>query len=540
MVARNWSNTAGGDWSNPTNWTGSVEPGNGDSVDFASGSYTSVIDTGFPLGAALDVVVLSANVILDVQQSITVNSVIGSRTADGTDSGLLEVGNGAVLTYTAAPVGDINNQVLYIKSDGVGAPGEVIFTAATLGIDAGSVITMDGVNFDARGIVDPSVVINLVNGATFTATASDAFNDGTIALSGGMANLADIGDLSNSTGNAADQVVDMGGSGHGELLLPDTAAGLGLTIEGFGVDDEIGVAGISVKSATYDASQHLNLFSGTNGTGSLLAQLTGVTLHTGLTATLGASQFSVVTNAVGTFIELTACFSGGTLISAERGEVAVEDLRVGDRICTVLDGKTELVIWIGRRYIDCRQHPRPQQVWPIRIATGAFGPGRPRCDLWLSPDHAVYVGDALIPIKYLVNGTSITQVINDAITYYHVELPRHNIVLANGLPAESYLDIGDRRSFENCNGTVALHPDFASRIWEAEGCAPLVVAGPKLAAARRWVSALATAKHAELSSRQHRSPTGAEQCKPVSEQRPAARAGLRPVDGSHGDLRLVA
>jgi hypothetical protein len=103
----------------------------------------------------------------------------------------------------------------------------------------------------------------------------------------------------------------------------------------------------------------------------------------------------------------------------------------------------------------------------------------------------VFIGDVLIPVKYLLNGTTITQVPVEEVTYYHVELPRHAVLLAELLPTESYLDTGDRSNFVSGNGPIALHPDFASRIWDAEGCAPLVVTGPALEAARRWVAAMA-------------------------------------------------
>ena len=66
-------------------------------------------------------------------------------------------------------------------------------------------------------------------------------------------------------------------------------------------------------------------------------------------------------------------------------------------------------------------------------------------------------------------------------------------LLAEGLPAESYLDTGDRGNFANGGGAVALYPDFASRVWDAAGCAPLIVTGPALEAVRRWVDALAGA-----------------------------------------------
>ena len=49
--------------------------------------------------------------------------------------------------------------------------------------------------------------------------------------------------------------------------------------------------------------------------------------------------------------------------------------------------------------------------------------------------------------------------------------------MANGLPAESYLNSGDRGSFEDGGAPLVLHPDFATRVWEAAGCARLVVIG---------------------------------------------------------------
>jgi len=135
--------------------------------------------------------------------------------------------------------------------------------------------------------------------------------------------------------------------------------------------------------------------------------------------------------------------------------------------------------------VECRQHPRPHTVWPVRVAAGAFGPRRPQRDLWLSPDHALFLQGVLIPVKYLIDGAAIVQVPVDTVTYYHVELPRHAVLLAEGLAAESYLEAGDRANFANGGGAVALYPDFATLRWEAQGCAPLVVTGPKLEAARR-------------------------------------------------------
>jgi hypothetical protein len=193
-----------------------------------------------------------------------------------------------------------------------------------------------------------------------------------------------------------------------------------------------------------------------------------------------------------TITDTVLCYSAGTRIATARGEVPIEQLAEGDLALTHR-GELVPVQWIGRRHINCRRHPKPEKVWPLRVAAGAFGETLPHSDLWLSPDHAVYVDDVLIPIKHLINGTSIAQVPTDQVTYYHIELPHHDVLLAEGLPAESYLDTGDRSRLANGGQPIMLHPDFSARTWEAMGCAPLIVTGPHLAAARRRLNARAAA-----------------------------------------------
>ncbi len=196
--------------------------------------------------------------------------------------------------------------------------------------------------------------------------------------------------------------------------------------------------------------------------------------------------FPVLTGAIG-------CFAAGTRLRAENGETLVETLQAGDRVWSVLSQDWQTVVWVGQRTVDCARHPQPQEVWPVRVRAGAFGPNLPVCDLWLSPDHAVFIHDVLIPVRYLVNGDSIAQFKWDTVDYYHVELKKHGILLAEGLTVESYLDAGERSNFANGGGAVALHPVFATAacpgdLWEMRGCAPLVVTGPQLDAARATVA----------------------------------------------------
>jgi autotransporter passenger strand-loop-strand repeat protein/ELWxxDGT repeat protein len=193
------------------------------------------------------------------------------------------------------------------------------------------------------------------------------------------------------------------------------------------------------------------------------------------------------------------CYLAGTRIRTTRGEVEVESLRAGDRALSAFGGTSEIV-WTGHRDVDCARHPVPADVLPVRIRAGAFGPGLPARDLRLSPDHAVFVdlagdGGVLIPVRYLVNERTIVQEAAGRITYWHVECAQHDVLLAEDLPAESYLDTGNRDAFVEA-GATSLHPDFAigaRDVWEQFACRPLVESGPALDAARAHLGARAVA-----------------------------------------------
>ncbi len=64
----------------------------------------------------------------------------------------------------------------------------------------------------------------------------------------------------------------------------------------------------------------------------------------------------------------------------------------------------------------------------------------------------------------------------------------HDVLLADGLPAENFLDMRDRSNRAHRAGPVRLHSDYAARMREAFGCARLIVTGPELAAARALVA----------------------------------------------------
>ena len=152
------------------------------------------------------------------------------------------------------------------------------------------------------------------------------------------------------------------------------------------------------------------------------------------------------------------CFAAGVRLTGENGPVAVETLRVGDRLLT-LSGAHKPIVWIGRRRLVCGGHPEPERVWPVVIAAGAIGEGLPAHDLVVSPGHALYVEGRLVPAIRLINGATIRQAPVAEVDYWHVELPGHDVIYAEGLPAESCLNGGDRADFEG-GAVMKPNPDF--------------------------------------------------------------------------------
>jgi hypothetical protein len=190
------------------------------------------------------------------------------------------------------------------------------------------------------------------------------------------------------------------------------------------------------------------------------------------------------------------CFAAGTRVLTRNGEVAVERLQVGDEAVALLGGGLSRVRWIGKRRVACETAKHPAALWPLRVRAHAFGPGRPHRDLMLSPDHAVHVDGVLIPVRYLENGTTVVREPCRAVTYYHVELERHDLLLSEGLATESYLDTGNRDDFvgEHRDPAQAEAEAAAARqVWAERGCAPLCLDGPVLARARARLAARATA-----------------------------------------------
>ncbi len=436
--------------------------------------FVDLTDTGSALTATGSLAIGDAGF---GELSIAAGAVVSATAATlgvqagGVGQAMLGGTGGKLVLSGALVVGGAGAGVLSIATG-----GDVIATSVTIG-SAGAVNMLGGT-------LDPPSIFNngVITGFGFL--DGPLVNAGSLIASGGTLEIA--GDVSGggslalgSGGLVLDGAVAAGTTisftdGPGALTV-SAPARFAAAISGFASGDTLSFLGVT--AASYDTPSHT--LSVITASGSIALPLV---------ATTGAIHLSSTANG----LLVAACFAEGTHLLAPEGRMPVEAIRPGQMLRTA-EGGVAPVIWVGRRRLDVRRHRRRQDVMPVRVRAGAFAAGVPARDVLLSPDHAVFVGGVLVPIRYLANGRTIVQERVESITYWHVELPRHGVVLAEGLPCESYLDTGNRSAFEGGGPALDLHPDFARAVWAAEGCARLVTEGAEVIAARAELLARAGA-----------------------------------------------
>jgi hypothetical protein len=174
------------------------------------------------------------------------------------------------------------------------------------------------------------------------------------------------------------------------------------------------------------------------------------------------------------------CYLRGTHVRTPEGERRVEDLKIDDPVVT-LSGESKPIKWIGHQRFKRSSESWPKDFEPIRISRFALDDRSPHRDLYVSPNHAIYIDGVLIPAKYLVNGLNITQCAPegaDVIDYLHIELFAHAVIYAEGATAETFGSLRETRDhFDNFYEYYRRYPNEKETAHAP--CAPLLWGQPR-------------------------------------------------------------
>ena len=141
------------------------------------------------------------------------------------------------------------------------------------------------------------------------------------------------------------------------------------------------------------------------------------------------------------------CFTPGTLIATQRGEIPAEMLRVGDRVVT-RDNGIQDVRWVGKSRMFVQDFQANPHLLPVLLRQGSLGKGLPERDLLISPNHRVLVAntrtslafsdaEVLVAAKHL-RAEGIQTIDSSGTTYLHFMFDRHEVILSNGAWTESF------------------------------------------------------------------------------------------------------
>lgn len=500
-------------------YEGALYVGSGMVMDDIIGQSNALIDVS---GTTNDAAAGSASTIM-----VHKGGTVGSALASGASS-LIEIASGG--SIQSATIQD-------------GAGGSIASGAAlqVLTISAGSITVASGatlgtmfVSNGATATLDPASVVSLVDVYSGGVVSGAHIGSGAemVVYAGGTT----VDTLINGSPDTALDYVSSGATAINTIISGAAKTEARLTIESGAVlsNTSIGQHGeIVISGLKYDAGGYTYVQGGT-----LYVVEDGQTWSTGLNgvyragtgakagATTGsADDFYLLNDGNGNTMIVYTCFLPGSMIRLEQGEVAVEHVKRGDKICVFVDGREEIrTVKTVRKGMTKVETHQPDDIagWAVQIDKDAFAPNVPNRDLFVTPEHCFYFEGRFIPARMLVNGQTIRyDKSQDVFDYYHVETEQHSVIWANNALTESYLETGERLEWagsDNGEGGalgqfVQLHP----LTWEKDAAVPLEVS-------REFVEPI----HKDLVARAHALGHIA------SEQQKEAQAGL-----ADPDLRLL-
>jgi len=390
--------------------------------------------------------------------------------------GVVLLGTGSVVNHGSiygGGYGEFIHQGGTATNDGtiIGHRKGIFLVNATLE-NAGTItgITDASVFFNGPGtnrlIVDAGAVFNgIVDAATIASN--------TLELTSGAA-TGTISSFGTQYVGFQNITIDSGAA----WTITGTKAGLGApTIHGFNAHDKLDITNLVFNAhdtVSFDSVSDVLSILAANGTTVL------DTLH--MAGDFTGHVFNLADDGHGgTFVEEdgAACYLRGTRIRTPGGDRPVEDLRIGELI-SIHGGEALPLKWIGRRAYRDWLAIGNADVQPILFKAGSLADRVPARDLYVSPEHAMFLDGMLVPARHLVNGTSIvTCEGTDDIEYFHLEFDRHAVIVAEGAAAESFVDDDSRMLFHNADEYRRLYPGEPRRRFP-EFCAPRVESGHAL------------------------------------------------------------
>ncbi|HVC59617.1 MAG TPA: Hint domain-containing protein [Acetobacteraceae bacterium] len=468
--------------------SGLLEVGSGGTVAIANDGTTisagvttvtsDALNIGQDTGSTGTVTVTGAGALLTAASAVHVGAA---------GHGVLDVLNGGSFVITNTSIGNLD-----LGGSGNGPEGGT----GTVAVSGGGNIEADTGLFIWAGStlsVDASSGIDLGTSGTYAAGAID-IESGHALIGAGLIEAAVVNSGEIAASNAATLTASTGGtleitgavSGTGGITL---AAGSTLKLDGLvsGSQSVTFATAAGAEALVLGAPQTTNAFGIANwqyGDEIVFAGGATVTgahwLGSGTLAvdsSAGTMDFTNVGLAGGVlpnfttgsdFVELVLCFVAGTHIATPTGEVPVERLSVGDTVLTH-GGEARPITWIGTGRVLATRGRR-NAATPVIVRKGALADNVPHRDLHVTKGHSLYLDGVLIPVEFLVNHRSILW--DDRaqeVALYHIELGSHDVLIANGAPAESYRDDGNRWLFQNANNGWEQPPK--------PPCAPVLTGG---------------------------------------------------------------
>ncbi|MFT8464556.1 Hint domain-containing protein [Acetobacter persici] len=319
-------------------------------------------------------------------------------------------------------------------------------------------------------------IVTVANGASLTLDNSDKIapnshvvvgNGGTLILGGYATTTSDL--------------IQFDGSGGTIEIAAGTTPSIIQYITNISENDTIIIDGLKADGYNYVDGVYTLTNNGTPISGTSSFQLPDANEGTTFTVSTitvdngnGTTTTKTVLNA-----QHVVCFLPGSMIRTVEGEVAVENLQIGDSVVT-FDWKTgeetvRPVIWVGKAHATVQPHLADDEAaYPVRVLKNAISEGVPYKDMLITAEHCLFFDGKFVPVRMLVNGSSIFY--DKSFTsydYYHLETAEHAVIVADGMMTESYLDTGNRRSFRQ-EGKVASIGGRA-KTWAADAGAELCV-----------------------------------------------------------------